>query len=562
MNNPQHYQPLGHALHQPSVTSTQTHLSYKPPPSVFQPSDARNNDINSREEEEEDEDDPDDADEGLVEEQLNPTGPVTQSNTTTVPSTGSVQTASQQQLEPSQAPEGKRRPGRPRGSKNRKPRAVTQSTSRLESQSHQPAVAQNPPPPQNNDAQGGQSQQFYEFQWRILNLCAEFYGAAEELVKGTSPLVLAQCYQAGSDASQDPMKMLTEAKRVCDNLLANPSRFALNAATSVCTSLSSGFQGSTAPSAPSVQSGSAGSSATSKASTPMITNPQSFVVPLGAQPAYPHAQYPMFNAAPAQYPPHYYHQYSYPPPTAAYYQQPILTTNQLQTQASPLPSATTTTVASSPISSSGMLNQGAWSEEETEKLKKLSEESRAYSSVGEIEWDWVVSQYGSSRTRHQILIKATSLGLKESSSRGTKRRREADDEVGPSGPAPPPPPPSNPPSSSATAATAASPALSHATSTPLDSPALQSQPWPPTSKGSTLSTTSNLPWPMPTVAVNTPSPVISASTVSQDQQRTSYYRPRPSQDTTKSRTQHNYMYQSTNGNSATGPRLNQENGSE
>jgi hypothetical protein len=27
-----------------------------------------------------------------------------------------------------------------------------------------------------------QNQQYYEFQWRVLNLCAEFYGAAEELV--------------------------------------------------------------------------------------------------------------------------------------------------------------------------------------------------------------------------------------------------------------------------------------------------------------------------------------------------------------------------------------------
>jgi hypothetical protein len=26
------------------------------------------------------------------------------------------------------------------------------------------------------------NQQYYEFQWRVLNLCAEFYGAAEELV--------------------------------------------------------------------------------------------------------------------------------------------------------------------------------------------------------------------------------------------------------------------------------------------------------------------------------------------------------------------------------------------
>jgi hypothetical protein len=31
-----------------------------------------------------------------------------------------------------------------------------------------------------------QNQQYYEFQWRVLNLCAEFYGAAEELLVSRS----------------------------------------------------------------------------------------------------------------------------------------------------------------------------------------------------------------------------------------------------------------------------------------------------------------------------------------------------------------------------------------
>ncbi|KAF8415007.1 hypothetical protein L210DRAFT_3432899, partial [Boletus edulis BED1] len=69
-------------------------------------------------------------------------------------------------------------------------------------------------------------------------------------------------------------------------------------------------------------------------------------------------------------------------------------------------------------------NQGAWSDEETEKLKKLAEEHR--NANGEIAWDALCEKWGNSRTRHQILIKATSLGLKESSSRGTKRRRDTE----------------------------------------------------------------------------------------------------------------------------------------
>jgi hypothetical protein len=63
----------------------------------------------------------------------------------------------------------------------------------------------------------------------------------------------------------------------------------------------------------------------------------------------------------------------------------------------------------------------------------------------------------------------------------------------------------------------------------------------------TTTPTSSLPWPMPTVAVNTPSPVIGASTTSQDH-RASYYRPRPVDNTQKTtpiahHQPHPYMYQ-------------------
>lgn len=123
----------------------------------------------------------------------------------------------------------------------------------------------------------------------------------------------------------------------------------------------------------------------------MITNPQSFVVSLGAQAAYPHAQYPMFAAGAAQYPTTYYHQYSYAPPATAFYpQQPILAAAQpqptMQTQPSvaPVQSAPPATGTLSSIPSTGLLNQGAWSEEETEKLKKLAEDSRTLTSMGEI----------------------------------------------------------------------------------------------------------------------------------------------------------------------------------
>ena len=134
-----------------------------------------------------------------------------------------------------QEPERKRRPGRPRGSKNRRPRV---GSSKLEGQfyygaSPAGAAATSSGPP-HHPSMNAQNQQYYEFQWRVLNLCAEFYGAAEELVvsylfhlvdnllttsqKGTAPLVVAQCYHMGPGVKVDPLSMLGEAKRICDTL--------------------------------------------------------------------------------------------------------------------------------------------------------------------------------------------------------------------------------------------------------------------------------------------------------------------------------------------------------
>jgi hypothetical protein len=44
-------------------------------------------------------------------------------------------------------------------------------------------------------------------------------------------------------------------------------------------------------------------------------------------------------------------------------------------------------------------NQGAWSDEETEKLKRLAEESKQGDS-SEIDWDWVCNNWGAGRTRY------------------------------------------------------------------------------------------------------------------------------------------------------------------
>ncbi|KAF5359834.1 hypothetical protein D9756_003245 [Leucocoprinus leucothites] len=558
MDNPQHYQPLSHALNPPLNPPVQPAFTT----TIFQAKPLIPATVPGEREEEDEEEGEDEDDEGIVEEQLNqtepdiqPTNSPAQNQNSTDDSRTSQQSVSQTG-QGTQEPERKRRPGRPRGSKNRKPRV---GSSRQEgSFYYQGQLQASTGPPHLSDI-NPQNQQYYEFQWRVLNLCAEFYGAAEELVKATPPMVVAQCYHMGPGVKVDPLTMLTEAKRVCDALLANPSQLVSQPPPQVFSGVPTFYPATTPVSMPPPPT--TASSSAKPTSAPVITNPQSFVVPLTAQPAgYPHAQYPIYT--PGQYPTTpYYHQYY----TGTYYPpQPVTTTQP--------PQASTSAVSTSPPASSVSANAatgsvGAWSDEETERLKKLAEESKSVGTSGEIEWDWVVHQWGNTRTRHQILIKATSLGLKESSGRAPKRRRENESEPAQSPSVAATPAPSTAPNvvqSNTTTTTVPVPPTTHAASphsqpasTPAASPALQHQQQPTTSKNLTSTTpsqvpqsttpTSALPWPMPTVAVNTPSPVIGASTINQDH-RASYYRPRPAENAQKTtpavhHQPHPYMYQ-------------------
>lgn len=147
--------------------------------------------------------------------------------------------------------------------------------------------------------------------------------------------------------------------------------------------------------------------------------------------------------------------------------------------------------------------------------------------------------------RHQILIKATSLGLKESSSRGTKRRRDTDGQLERLPPGAPTPTSTDAPQQTPAPNSAHTPApqsaqrasISPTPSTPApgsthDSPAIrhaqtqQPQPQPP--QPQVLQASSRpLPYPMPTVAAAT-SPVISTTANPMDRSGGgNYYRPRP-----------------------------------
>ncbi len=94
-------------------------------------------------------------------------------------------------------PQQRRRPGRPKGSKNKRPRfelAVANKANYPPGQYfHYPpppgTIPMQPHPPPHpfvlpaapNSSEPG-SQQFYDFQWRVLTLCTEFYNAADELI--------------------------------------------------------------------------------------------------------------------------------------------------------------------------------------------------------------------------------------------------------------------------------------------------------------------------------------------------------------------------------------------
>ncbi|TCD70223.1 hypothetical protein EIP91_004404 [Steccherinum ochraceum] len=615
--HPQYYQPLSAALSAPLV-----------PAPAYPDYPAHNRDAppagsahhQSREEEEEEEDD----DEEVVEEELDhhdshqdasehssprPPPPAAQSSSSfTGPGGAAISHQFNAQPANSSADADgaeKRKPGRPRGSRNRKPRAAPgtasgAAASKVPVNSQHPGFYQYPPPPGNAtaQAQNAQNQQFYEFQWRALNLCSEFYNAAEELVKAASPIVIAQCYQMGPATKIDPLSMISEAKRVCDNLLANPSQLVGAPPPPAAAAMYPPVPSYPTMPPPPPTAGS--SSGGTPAPVSVITNPQSFVMSLGTpapQAGHPQPYYPPMYAQPgSRYPTTPYYPYApgsyYPPQQAPPPQQqpaPSASTpgmsSTTQTQASPVP-APQTVSASAPPPVTGTLStfnaatgnvapggqQGTWSEEETERLRRLAEQSRDVGgahSKGEIEWDWVVHQWGNSRTRHQILLKATSMGLKESTTRGTKRRRE-NDHAPSEAPAPPPAPHSTPQSAQQSSSQAAPPSHHHQQqhSQPQHQPQAQQHQQPqqapppihaspsqspatiPTSRpatttptlapnrisstsGSTSATTpstSNMPWPMPTVAANTPSPVMAHSQTDPGSTRSAsgtYYRPRP-----------------------------------
>ncbi|KAI0322536.1 hypothetical protein OF83DRAFT_1092691 [Amylostereum chailletii] len=548
-NHHQQYQDLSHALHPPLVRSSD---DYYDPSENLPPNGTR------REEEEEEEEDVVEEELGSPDlqhpspqpsQQLPNSAPLINTSTDSTfihhPSSSSA-LAQDVNTDGSQ----KRRPGRPKGSRNRKPReSGGSSSSKPQFQNYAPNPSVAPP----LSGVTPQNQPYYEFQWRVLNLCSEFYGAAEELVKAAPPLVIAQSYQMGPGNKVDPLNMLNEARRICDQLLQNPSQLVGQAPPSSYPTLPYAAPPQTPASTP---------ASTSSQPPPVITNPQSFVMPLSAPGGVPPPMYPTMY--PPRYPTTPYYQY----PASSYY--PPVQAQQMSTSAPP-----TTHYASSPpppppaasapatattinMNTTAGGASGTWGEDEVERLKKLSEESKASTSGGDVDWDWVVTSWGNTRTRHQILLKATSMGLKESTTRGTKRRRDGDAVHNPSDRGVSVAPPAQHMATTAAAAANVAPSPSHTPSNSSAQPSPATHPAiPPVPSSSTTpapsrpataasqSASSSMPWPMPTVAANT-SPVINSAEAS----RPNYYRSKQTAAATPSKpasstssTTHQYMYQ-------------------
>jgi hypothetical protein len=137
----------------------------------------------------------------------------------------------------------------------------------------------------------------------------------------------------------------------------------------------------------------------------VITNPSTFVMPLSmpgtSQPIYP----TMYTTTPPRYPTAPYYQYPHAPgyypgmPTQSAPVQP--TTPSSAPPATQFISSTSTTSAPTLTMASSNPGgaSGAWTDEEVERLKHLAEQSRTSGSSNETDWDWVVGQWGNTRTR-------------------------------------------------------------------------------------------------------------------------------------------------------------------
>ncbi|KAF8704741.1 hypothetical protein RHS03_05985, partial [Rhizoctonia solani] len=228
--------------------------------------------------------------------------------------------------------------------------------------------------------------QFYE---RVRELCLKFNSDAANLLRATRQDILAQSFQMGTGA--DPMRMLNDAKAIYSS-----TRTRVPSSSHLESTMLHGFS----------------SAYSTSAYPPPFHGPWSPRLPSASHPVTPSGVDEGEYFAQLQL------------PKGVYGSDPTI-----QREASlvhPPSSGVDVSFNNSTLRSAANVNHGTWRDEESEKLKQLAEHSRASSKMNgqdKIDWDWVVERFGASRTRHQILIKATHLGLKPTSTHPSRIRK-------------------------------------------------------------------------------------------------------------------------------------------
>jgi hypothetical protein len=174
--------------------------------------------------------------------------------------------------------------------------------------------------------------------------------------------------------------------------LANPSQLTTHPPPPMYPQISSFVS----PQVSSVSGPSSFASTTGKFSvkpSSIITNAQTFTLPLGTQ-GNTQPQYPPSFPPQGQYPtmPYYF-----PPPYTGASYIPI-------SPAAPPASSAEPSIQQHLVPGGSAGSQGAWTDEEQERLKQLAEQSKSVGNGDTIEWDWVVHQWGSSRTRYVFVV--------------------------------------------------------------------------------------------------------------------------------------------------------------
>ncbi|KAG8691410.1 hypothetical protein FRC11_004276 [Ceratobasidium sp. 423] len=229
---------------------------------------------------------------------------------------------------------------------------------------------------------------FSQFQERVRVLCLKFNNDAANLLRTTRQDILAQSFQMGTGA--DPMRMLNDAKAIYSS-----TRTRVPNSSHLESTMLHGFS----------------SAYSTSAYPPPFHGPWS--------PRLTSASHPV---APGLDEGEYFAHVQLPKGT--YGSDPTI--QREAPLVHPPTSGVDVSFNNSTLRSAANVNHGTWRDEESEKLKQLAEHSRTTSKMSgqdKVDWDWVVERFGASRTRHQILIKATHLGLKPTSTHPSRIRK-------------------------------------------------------------------------------------------------------------------------------------------